>query len=341
MVSTTGSRRRRRGRAVRDNARPLRFAHPSEAEFAKILDFYGVPWQYEPRTFPLRMEGDQIAEALTPDFYLLTLDLYVELTTLKQDLVREKNRKVRLLRELYPEIKIRLLYKRDYLRLLAKYGYGPPEARQIPDIERVLIPASQLQRRAKELAAQISQDYQGKDLVLVGVLRGVTCFMADLMRYISLPLTIDFMAISTYDSENVTTVKIVKDLEENIAGRDVLMVEDIVDTGMTLHYLLSYLEAHKPASLQVCTLLSKPARRLVEVRLQYNGFDIPDEFVVGYGLDFHQRYRNLPYIAVLKPTLLDGSQPVAGVATATKRRRRGRRSASKEQGEIRSSAEAH
>lgn len=305
MPSTTGTQRRRRRRPAKAEAALPKFAHPSEAAFAKILDFYGVVWQYEPRTFPLQWDGERVAEAFTPDFYLPDLDLYLELTTLKQDLVREKNRKVRLVRQLYPEVKVRLLYKRDYLRLLAKYGYGPPEARQIPDIRRVLISEAQIEKRVRELAVHIAQDYQGKEPILVGVLKGVACFMADLIRHISLPLTVDFMAISAYESESAATVRIVKDLDENIAGRDVLLVEDIVDTGMTLHYLLSYLETHRPASLRVCTLLDKAVRRLVDVPLHYVGFAIPDEFVVGYGLDFQQRYRNLPYIAVLKPSLLE------------------------------------
>ena len=281
------------------------FAHPSEAGFARILDFYSVAWRYEPRTFPLSYEGERLVEAFTPDFYLPTFDMYVELTTLKQDLVRAKNRKLRRLRELYPEVKIRLLYKRDYLRLLAKYGFGPAEAWQIPDLERVLIPAPELDKRVRELGALISEDYKGKDLLLCGVLNGVFCFMADLIRQIGLPLAVDFMAITPYGGEAEGTVKIVKPLDSDIRGRHLLMVEDIVDTGMTLNYLLGYLRADAPASLRVCTLLDKPARRLVDLPLDYVGFTIPDEFVVGYGLDFRGRHRNLPYIAVLKPSLAE------------------------------------
>jgi len=289
--------------------RPKPFANRSEAEFARILDFYGVQWQYEPRTFPLRQEGDTVLEAFTPDFYLPELDLYVELTTLKQDLVTEKNRKVRLLKELYPHINIKLLYKRDYLNLLAKYGYSPPGPEAIPEIERVLLTARQIQKRVRELGAQIARDYKGKEPVLVGVLKGVMCFMADLARSIPLPLSLDFMAISSYTSGVKGPVRILKDLDIDITGRDVLMVEDIVDTGMTLHYLLGYLSAHRPASLKVCALLDKRARRIADVPLDYVGFQVPDEFLVGYGLDFHQRYRNLPFIAVLKRQFLE---PPAG-----------------------------
>ncbi|MDI6858505.1 MAG: hypoxanthine phosphoribosyltransferase [Dehalococcoidia bacterium] len=284
-----------------EKARPTVFAHASEEEFAKILDFYGISWQYEPRTFPLRTEEDRVTEAFTPDFYLPDIDTYIELTTLRQGLMTDKHRKVRLMRQLYPHTKIKLLNKRDYLRLLAKYGFGPPSSKSIERIERVLISAPQLKRRVSELGAQITKDYRGKTPLLVGVLKGVTCFMADLMRQISLPLAVDFMAISSYENESGTSVRILKDLDENVEGRDVLVVEDIIDTGMTLNYLLGYLEAHRPASLKVCTLLDRRARRLVDIPIAYVGFEIPDEFVIGYGLDYHQLYRNLSFIATLKP----------------------------------------
>ncbi len=279
----------------------VRFAHESEEEFARILDFYGITWRYEPRTFPLRTEGERVVEAFTPDFYLPDIDTYIELTTLRQDLMTEKHRKLRTLRQLYPDTDVKLLNKRDYLRLLAKYGFGPPSPRSIEGVHRVLVTAPQLRRRVKELGAQITKDYAGRTPVLVGVLKGVACFMADLMRQISLPVAIDFMAISSYDNVNGGYVRILKDLDESIEGRDVLLVEDIVDTGMTLNHLLTYLRARKPSSLKVCTLLDKRARRLVDVPLDYVGFEIPDEFVIGYGLDYGQLYRNLGFIATLKP----------------------------------------
>jgi len=288
------------------SVRPARvqFAHESEAEFARILDFYGISWLYEPRSFPLRWEHERIAEAFTPDFFLPDLNLYVELTTLRQKLATEKNRKVRLLRQLYPEVNVKLLNKQDYLRLLAKYGYGPPDAKKLPDIDRVLISASQIRRRVGELGAQISRDYSGQAPMAVGVLKGVFFFMADLLRHISLPVSVDFMAISSYEGDSGGAVKILKDLDLSIAEQHVLLVEDIVDTGMTLNRILERLRSHRPASLKVCALLDKRARRLVDVPLDYVGFEIPDEFVVGYGLDYRQRYRNLPFIGVLKQELL-------------------------------------
>jgi hypoxanthine phosphoribosyltransferase len=283
---------------------PEPFAHNAEYEFARILDFYGIDWQYEPRSFPLRWERGHVTEAFTPDFYLPDLNLYVELTTLKSSLTAEKNRKMRLLKELYPEVNVIMLKKRDYLRLLAKYGYGSLSPDQVPDIDRVLITASKLQQRVAQLGAQISRDYAGKEPVLIGVLRGVICFISDLMRQISVPSAIDLMAISSYEGNGAGAVRILKDIDENIKGRDVLLVEDIVDTGMTLNHVIDYLQTKRPASIRVCTLLDKRARRIVNVPLDYVAFEIPDEFVVGYGLDFHQRFRNLPFIAVLKHELL-------------------------------------
>ena len=281
------------------------FAHPSEEDFAKLLDFYCIEWLYEPRSFPLRWEGSKIAEMFTPDFYLPELDLYVELTTLKQNLLTEKNRKLRRLRELYPEVNIRLLNKNDFLKILAKYGYGPLGEAKVEGIDRVLYSNAKIQRRIRTLARHISRDYTGQRLVLIGILKGVVCFMADLMQHLSLPVTLDFMAISYYGGDG-QVVKITRDLDSSITGQHVLMVEDIVDTGMTLNYILSHLAAHNPASLRVCTLLDKRARRLVNVPLDYVGFEVPDEFVVGYGLDYKGEYRNLPFIGILHPELIKG-----------------------------------
>jgi len=283
--------------------KPTTFAHPSEEDFAKLLDFYCIEWLYEPRSFPLRWDGSKIAEMFTPDFYLPELDLYVELTTLKQNLLTEKNRKLRQLRQLYPEVKVRLLTKSDFVKLLAKYGYGPLGEAKVEGIDRVLYSHAQIQRRIRTLSRHISQDYAGQRLVLIGVLKGVVCFMADLMQNLSIPVTVDFMAVSYYGGDG-QVVKITRDLDSSIVGQHVLMVEDIVDTGMTLNYILGHLSAHNPASLRVCTLLDKGARRLVNVPLDYVGFKIPDEFVVGYGLDYKGEYRNLPFIGILHPELI-------------------------------------
>ena len=169
-------------------------------------------------------------------------------------------------------------------------------------IERVLFSAEDLQRRIAELGARISRDYAGKDPLLVGVLSGVVVFMADLLRTITVPVTLDFMAISQYAMGSGSgTVRITKDLDHSITGRHVLFVEDVIDTGLTLNYLLRTLRTREPASIQVCVLFDRPYRRLIDVPLAYQGFELPDTFVVGYGLDAGGHYRNLPFVGVLKP----------------------------------------
>ncbi|UCC90147.1 MAG: hypoxanthine phosphoribosyltransferase [Dehalococcoidia bacterium] len=287
--------------ATLQQARAVTFAHPSEEEFAHLLDFYQIEWVYEPQSFTLNWEGDRVTEMFTPDFYLPGLNLYVELTTLKQSLVTEKNRKLRRLRQLYPEVNITLLYKRDFERLLAKYGCGPLAQLRGHGVSQVLYSSAEIQKRARELAEQISKDYAERHPLMVGVLRGVFCFMADLIRQMTIPVDVDFMAISYYGGKDSSVVKIVKDLDLSVAGRDVMMVEDIVDTGMTLNYILNHLKAKGPSSLAVCTLLDKPVRRLADIHLNYVGFKVPDKFVVGYGLDYREEYRNLPFIGVLEP----------------------------------------
>ena len=171
------------------------------------------------------------------------------------------------------------------------------------DICRVLISEEQLKEKVTELGAQISRDYEGKKLLLVSILKGSVVFMADLMRAITIPARIDFMSVSSYGSGVKTSgvVKIIKDLDLNLEGYDVLIVEDILDSGMTLSYLVELLKSRNPASVEICSLLDKPERHKVEIALKYKGFTIPDEFVVGYGLDYAEKYRNLPYVGILDP----------------------------------------
>ena len=277
------------------------FAHPSEREFAGILDFYGLRWEYEPMSYPLQWDADRAVEMLTPDFYLPDLDLYLELTTMKQSLVTRKNRKVRRLRQLYPDINVKLLYRKDFHRLLAKYGFGPLVESDVPRISRVLYTERQIQQKVQELGKAISRDYATRRPVLIGVQRGMVCFMADIMRHISLPVRMDFMSISHYAGEDGPDIRITKGLDIGIRGADVVLIEDIVDTGMTLNWLIGYLRSLGPASVEVCTLLDKRARRIADVAIRYTGFEAPDEFLVGYGLDYMETYRNLPFIGVLRP----------------------------------------
>ena len=278
--------------------RPAAFAHPSEEEFARLLDFYKIEWVYEPQSFPLKWQGDKVTEMFTPDFYLPRLDLYIELTTLKQSLVTEKNRKLRRLKELYPKVNIILLYKKDFDRILGKYGLGPLAQARAHGISRVLYSTAEIDARVRALAEAISGDYAGCRPILVGVQRGFLCFMADLLRHITIPLDIDIMAISYYGSGDESDVRITRDMDLNASGRHVIFIEDIVDTGVTLNYLLNHLRGKGPASLSVCTLLDRRQRRIADIPIRYVGFEVPDEFVVGYGLDYKEEYRNLPFIAI-------------------------------------------
>lgn len=178
----------------------------------------------------------------------------------------------------------------------------------IEDIQEILLSTEALATRVKELGDQIGADYAGKQILMIGILRGAVIFMADLARAIDVPVAIDFMAVSSYgiSSRSSGVVRILKDLDENVEDKHLLIVEDIIDTGLTLKYLLDNLRSRKPASLKICTLLNKPSRRKAEVPIDYNGFDIPDYFVVGYGLDYAGKYRNLPFIGVLKPKAYQG-----------------------------------
>lgn len=172
------------------------------------------------------------------------------------------------------------------------------------DIEKILISEEQINCRLKELGEMITRDYKDKDnILLVGVLKGAVIFMADIIRKINLPVQVDFMAVSSYgaSTESSGVVRILKDLEEDVEGKHLLIIEDIIDSGLTLSYLYNILKSRKPASIKICALLDKPTRRKVDIKVDYLGFEIPDYFVVGYGLDYGERYRNLPYICVLKP----------------------------------------
>lgn len=179
------------------------------------------------------------------------------------------------------------------------------------DIAEVLITAEEIQDKIRELAKQVTEEYRGKDVLLVGVLKGAFVFMSDLAREIQLPIEFDFMAVSSYGSSTKSSgvVRILKDLDYEITGRHVLLVEDIIDSGLTISYLLRYLEARGPASLEICSLFWKKGEQAVPLDVRFPGFEIPSVFVVGYGLDFAERYRNLPYIGVLKPSAYGSEAP--------------------------------
>lgn len=177
------------------------------------------------------------------------------------------------------------------------------------DIQTVLVSEEQLRAKVAELGARISQDYAGKDLLLVSILKGAVVFMADLMRAVTIPCSIDFMVVSSYggtNTESTGLVKIVKDLDADLSGREVLIVEDVLDTGVTLSNLVPMLRMRHPNSVKICAILDKPARRKTSITADYRGFEVPDAFVVGYGLDYDEKYRNLPFVGVLKPEVYGG-----------------------------------
>lgn len=180
------------------------------------------------------------------------------------------------------------------------------------DFESVLFSEEQIRQKVRELAERISHDYMGKELLVIGILKGSVFFLSDLVRNVAIPVCIDFMAISSYgaSSRSSGVVRILKDLEQGIEGRHVLIVEDIIDTGLTLSYLLDNLATRGPASLKICTLLDKPARRIANIEVDYNGFTIEDHFVVGYGLDYNEHYRNHPCIMILSPKVYKGGEEV-------------------------------
>lgn len=173
------------------------------------------------------------------------------------------------------------------------------------DVKEVLFTAEEIQARVAEMGKLIENDYRGKDLLVIAVLKGANMFLSDLIRHIDLPMEVDFMAASSYGNttESSGVVRILKDLDYSIEGKDVLLIEDLIDTGLTLHYLAENLKSRGPASFRICTLLDKPERRKIDIEVHYTGFDIPDEFIVGYGIDYSQHYRNLPCVATLKPEI--------------------------------------
>ena len=174
-----------------------------------------------------------------------------------------------------------------------------------PDVSEILLTKEQLEQRVSEIGAEITHDFAGREPLFVGVLKGCFVFMADLMRHVDLPCSVDFMAVSSYGNDTKTTgaVKINKDLNQDIEGKDIILVEDILDSGVTLHYLTEYLSVRRPATITIATLMDKPSRRKAPVFARYSGFEIPDAFVVGYGLDYAEKYRNLPYIGILRESV--------------------------------------
>lgn len=301
------------------------FAHPAEVDFAQLLDFYRVKWEYEPTSFTLETDRHgRVTQMFTPDFFLPEHDLYVELTTMKQSLITKKRRKLRSLKEKFPDVSVVLLTRRDYYELLSQFGYGAVDITSLPeeDIERILFSPSEIAGRVAELGAEISRDYAGRSLILVGLLKGVAFFMADLARAITRPIAIDYLSLASPLADESDRVRFTRNLDIDIDGQHVLLIEDIATTGMTLDYVVRHLHSLDPASLDVCVLFDKREVRMIEVPIRYTGFEIPNAFVVGYGLDYRERYRNLPFLCVLKPDVYarDHVQRLAAINESTQHR---------------------
>jgi hypoxanthine phosphoribosyltransferase len=288
------------------------FAHPAEQDFSRLLSFYRVRWVYEPTTFALAWAADgRPCELFTPDFYLPDHRLYIELTTMRQRLVTRKNRKLRRLRELYPNVRIKLLYRRDYVRLLDAYP-GPVCPPGPCQIGRVLFSEAAIQVRVGELATAIAADgaisaemTDARPLLVLGVGRGSDRFLAALVAALTdrgVAVERDRIGVTRYRiAGGASRVRLRHAPQSEIAGRRVLLVEDVVSTGLSLDYLLSWLRRHGAAEAAVCTLLDRRAARLVDVPIRYAGFEAPGDLLVGFGLDLRRQFSDLPFIATVEP----------------------------------------
>lgn len=285
------------------------FAHPAERDLAGILSFYHIRWSYEPTTFVLARAADgRPAEMFTPDFYLPELRLYIELTTMRQRLVTRKNRKLRRLRELYPNVRIKLLYRRDYLRLLDCYRL-PHRAVAPCRPGRVLYPAAAIQARIADLAARIARDDADPaggagPLLVLGVGRGSEAFLGDLTAQLAarrLTFETDRVELTRFRrAGGQRGVRVRRGPGADLAGRRVLIVEDVVSTGLSLRYLVGWLRRQRVAAIEVCALLDRRVARLVEVPIRYAGFEAPNELLVGFGLHLRRQFRDLPFIATVE-----------------------------------------
>lgn len=308
-----GSGARGRGTAWQPALPPLRlaigggadFAHPAEDDFARLLSYYGVRWTYEPTTFALAWAEDgRPSQMFTPDFYLPEQRLYVELTTMRQRLVTRKNRKLRRLRELYPNVRIKLLYRRDYLRLLDAYAC-PARPAGPCRLGRVLFPAAAIQDRVEELAAAVAADADvASPLLAIGVGRGSDRFLDLLRRSLldrGVAVETDRVELSRHRTYGgARRVRVRRGPIAAVAGRRILLVEDIVSTGLSLAYLATWLGRRGAERIEICALLDRRPARLVEVPVRYVGFAAPADLLVGFGLDLRRQFRDLPYIAAVE-----------------------------------------
>ena len=289
------------------------FAHPAEVDFARILTYYRVPWAYEPTAFVLARAADgRPTQVFTPDFYLPDQRLYVELTTMRQRLVTRKNRKVRRLRELYPNVRIKLLYRRDYHRLLLSYRRPAPDPAPLRPCRpgAILFTEAAIRARVGELAETIAADLAASPRpgtpppLLLGVGGGAEAFLGLLETGLAargVACETDRLAVTRYrGSDGACRVRVRRGPRADPAGRRVLLVEDVVSTGLSLRYLIGWLRRRRAAEVLVCALLDRRAARLCDVPIRYAAFEAPNQVLVGFGLHLRRRFRELPYIALLE-----------------------------------------
>ena len=289
------------------------FAHPAEVDFARILTYYRVPWAYEPTAFVLARAADgRPTQVFTPDFYLPDQRLYVELTTMRQRLVTRKNRKVRRLRELFPNVRIKLLYRRDYHRLLLSYRRPVRDPAPLPTCRpgAILFTEVAIRARADELAGTIAADLAADPAtgtappLLLGVGGGAEAFLGLLEAGLAargVACESDRIAVTRYrGSDGTCRVRVRRGPRAELAGRRILLVEDVVSTGLSLRYLIGWLRRRRATEVRVCALLDRRAARLCDVPIRYAAFEAPNQVLVGFGLHLRRRFRDLPYIALLE-----------------------------------------
>lgn len=287
-----------------------RFAHPAEIELARLLSFYGLRWAYEPTTFAVRWGRDgRPVEFVTPDFYLPEHDLYLELTTMRQRLVTRKNRKFRLLRETYPNVRVRMLYLRDFMRL--RDVYGPSRVELEARIGAILYAEQDVEARIAQLAHQLIEMWDGKTSrereqrpLLVGVGSGSDRFLASLgenLRGLGVPVDLDRVALTSIAADpGPSRVRVSRPPTTSLVGRSVTLVQEVLSTGLSATFLTAWMRRHGAGSVETCALLDREAARVVDVPVVCRGFAVPDVALAGYGLARRREFRDLPYIAEIE-----------------------------------------
>ena len=293
----------------------VQMKNPSEIAFSRVLDMYSIDWRYEPKTYPVEYDEEgRVTMAFSPDFYLPRFDLYLELTVMNQRYTATKNRKARRVQALYPGLNVRVVYRRDFDRLVARLEEPDREHALTHLVEdpadyQVLFDEEAIQTRIDALAAAIDRDYPD-GLVLVSMLKGSVVFLSDLMRRLNVPVKVDFIRVGSYAYEPGQTplLRIAHDMDVTIYERDVLLIDDFVCTGFETNFVLQKLESREPRSLAICSLVVAPQQLLLPLPIRYSGFEVGFEHLIGYGLDRHENGRQLPFIAVVPRDAANGDE---------------------------------